>query len=63
MPINLMSLNSKDLNSPFKCTALMKEARSLKADVIFAQETHFANHKCPRFKLPPLPSPIFGQWS
>lgn len=47
MPLKFMSLNSKGPNSPFKCSALLKEAHSLKADIIFTQESHLAVHKCP----------------
>lgn len=51
MPLKVMSLNSKGLNSPIKRAALLREARSLKADIIFAQETHFAANKCPRLNF------------
>lgn len=35
-----MSLNVKGLNSPFKRSALLKEATKLKRDILFIQETY-----------------------
>lgn len=42
----------KGLNSPFKRKALNKEAIQAKANVIFAQETHFTDKDPISFKLP-----------
>lgn len=41
MALNLLSLNAKGLNTPFKRSMLWKEARKYHADVLCVQETHF----------------------
>lgn len=41
MAVKILSINVKGLNSPFKRSMLWKEAKSQKADVLCAQETHF----------------------
>lgn len=41
MAVNLLSINAKCLNTPFKRAMLWKEARACNADIICVQETHF----------------------
>lgn len=50
MPIKIVSLNVKGLNSPYKRQMAWKEAKSLHCDVICFQETHFAANKSPNFQ-------------
>lgn len=50
MPIKIVSLNVKGLNSPYKRQMAWKEAKNLLSDVICFQETHFAATKPPTFQ-------------
>lgn len=41
MAVTILLINAKGLNSPFKRSMLCREAKTSKADIICAQETHF----------------------
>lgn len=55
MPLNIIKLNAKCLNSPFKLNTLLKEAWYWKVDIMMIQETRFAASKCPCFALRHFP--------
>lgn len=54
MPLKIVSVNARGLNSPQKRSALLREATSQKADVLSVQETHFATAKTPNFSVKKL---------
>lgn len=55
MPLKFVSLNVKGLNSPAKRASLMQEEKSLRADILFVQESDLAKGKCPRLHFPHFP--------
>lgn len=48
MSLSVVSMNVHGLNSPFKRSAMWREAIKLKGEILCAQETHFMMTKQPK---------------
>lgn len=53
--LNLLSLNVKGLNSPFKRKALWNDPLKFGSDILCIQESHFARDNSPHFAHPKFP--------
>lgn len=53
--LNLLSLNVKGLNSPFKRKALWNDALKFGSVILCIQESHFARDNSPHFAHPKFP--------